>query len=530
MTLPWSKATGVSIGVDWLLAAIAPASAYGRRARERERAFRRGDEAAARDALERVATAAREADASQLAAIARAIVAAPEILTALERARSGGTLADTDFFELGRFLDALSGAIATTQAIPSFAAFTALHGCEALRTALEPGRTRDRTFYLADAFDAALGDERERMRVAQVDLDVARSRAHAEVAEELGLPSIRDGEFTIARERAQELPPSVRIVREGATYLLCRLEPEDDELFALEQRDEAADAVAETEEDVRARLTTIVAASASEIDAARTALGELDALVARAAFVKRYDCIVPEICDEPAASLTDARYLPLDEDLRQSGRTYAPLTFELEGVAVVTGPNMGGKTAALRTLGFAAACVSLGVPVPARAARLPLVETIAWLGLDESPSESALLSSFGREVVAVRDALATGGSRTLVLVDEFARTTSPREGRALTVALVRAFIARKALGLVATHFTDVAGDAEAPHFASGRLGTLPPADGERSLEAALGRIASAMDYGLVRVGPGDAPSADALALAEALGLEPAIVADARSRL
>ena len=89
------------------------------------------------------------------------------------------------------------------------------------------------------------------------------------------------------------MPAAVRILREGATYVLCRLEPGDDELFALDERDRLAAAVAESEEDVRARLSIVVADVAHELDAARIALGELDALVARAAVAQAHACVVP---------------------------------------------------------------------------------------------------------------------------------------------------------------------------------------------------------------------------------------------
>jgi hypothetical protein len=83
---------------------------------------------------------------------------------------------------------------------------------------------------------------------------------------------------------------------------------------------------------------------------------------------------------------------------------------------------------------------------------------------------------------------------------------------------------------VATHFADVARGAGVTHFTSGRLGTLAPPHAEASLEAALARIARAMDYALVPVAD-DAPQpSDALALAEALGLDASFVADARESL
>jgi DNA mismatch repair protein MutS2 len=198
-------------------------------------------------------------------------------------------------------------------------------------------------------------------------------------------------------------------------------------------------------------------------------------------------------------------------------------------MGVVTGPNMGGKTAALRTLGFLAACVALGVPVPAAEARLPLFDEIVWLGIGAAALEDGLLSSFGAEVVTLRSFLDRQAARPLVLVDEFARTTSPREGRALLVALLETLEQRGALGLAATHLAQVT--AAGSHFAIGGLRELPPRDGPPlELEAALRRIAQAMDYRLRRVSGDSGAPGDAIALADALGLDAELIARAKEHL
>jgi DNA mismatch repair protein MutS2 len=130
-------------------------------------------------------------------------------------------------------------------------------------------------------------------------------------------------------------------------------------------------------------------------------------------------------------------------------------------------------------------------------------------------------------VTALRTLLDEPPRPTLVLVDEFARTTSPREGRALLVALIAALGRRGARGLVTTHLTGIASAAAVPHFTAGRL-RIPSdlgAGGALPLGAARARLAAALVYGLEPSrGGGDA---DALALAAALGLDADVIADAR---
>jgi hypothetical protein len=513
-----------------LLDAIAPSGALGRRAREQERAFRPGAETPARAAIERVRAFADAHDATRLTALRAAIAATPDVTPLLARARAGGVLADVDFFELQRFASALIdiAALAGPDAVSS----SALRTGTALLERLAPGRTATRSFYLDNAFDRELSDARAEAAARQAAYDAARGRLAARIAQYAGVEGIRDGEFVLMRDRERgALPPEVRIVRESPAYYLCDISLDEPALAALAARDAQAARVAEREEAVRATLSAYVASEAEELGRSCDALGELDALVARARFAQTYDCVVPEIPAAGALAFSGGRYVPLALALEQRGLRYAPISLELHAMGVVTGPNMGGKTAALRTVGFLAACVALGLPVPAGTARIPLFDEIVWLGIGTTSNEEVLLSSFGAEVVALRAFLARQKERVLVLVDEFARTTSPREGRALLVALLETLDRPGALGLAATHLSHVTPAGVAQHFAIGGLRELPARDGAPlDLGAALQRIAHAMDYRLRAVAPDAEPPADAIALADALGLDAALVARAKEHL
>jgi DNA mismatch repair protein MutS2 len=528
--LHWTEACGEAIGANWLRAALAPSGALGRRARERERAFARGDEAAARARIAQVDRIGRSVEGARLARLRATLAAAPDVGAALVRARAGGVLGDVEFFELVCFLDALEAVAASADA-EAFG--DALPRADApLSAKFAAGRTRSGSFYLDDAFDPELGVARAEAMARQAAYDAARSRLTERIARFAGVEAIRDGEFVLMRERATgPLPAEIHVLRETQTYLLCELSLDEPALAAQAARDAATARVAEIEEGVRARLSAEVGSSAPALERARDSLGEVELLVSRAQFAQQYACAVPEIVEAPEAAFADARYLPLALALERHGRRYAPISLELEGIGVVTGPNMGGKTAALRTLGFLAACVALGVPVPASSARLPLVDEIAWLGIGAAPEDDSLLSSFGAEVVALRSFLGRELALPLVLIDEFARTTSPREGRALLVALLETLRERGALALAATHLAHVTPNGRVAHFAIGGLDELPPRDGAPlDLEAALRRIAESMDYRLRRVAEDAQPPSDAIALADALGLDASLIARAKEHM
>ena len=147
---------------------------------------------------------------------------------------------------------------------------------------------------------------------------------------------------------------------------------------------------------------------------------------------------------------------------------------------------MGGKSVALRTCGFVALCAALGVPVPAKRARVGLFGEIAWLGAGNDDAESGgLLSSYAREVVRLRDVMERNHAPMLALLDEFARTTTPREGRAIVVAVIASLSDRSALAFAATHLSGVAEGASVRHFAVRGLRGIPERPATDDLQAAL---------------------------------------------
>ena len=306
--LPWNAATAAALELEWLLTESAPAGEFGRRFRAQQRAFGPGDEAEARVAVAAVARVGGAASIGMLEALRGALAAVPDPSTALARAAAGDVLGDVDFFDLNRFLDAL-GEVRALLADAAFAGVEAPAGDASLAAALAPGRTPQRSFYLDDAFAPELASARAAANERQTAYDAARGRLTARVALALGLPHVRDGEFTLMRDAlGGPLPPEVRVLREAPTYLACELALDDATLAALAARDAAAVRVAELEEAVRARLSRVAGEAAPALLRACAALGELDAFAGRARFARRYACVEPSsfrqctwIIEAPAA-------------------------------------------------------------------------------------------------------------------------------------------------------------------------------------------------------------------------------------
>jgi hypothetical protein len=315
--LPWTAATAAACGLDMLRRAIAPGCGFGRAALAQTRAYAPGDEAEALAAAGRVDAVAREAEGERLSRVRAALAAAPDPLPSAARARGGEILSDADFFDLLRFDESL-------RELAALCAGTSLVVPEpdsALAEALAPGRGTGRSFHLDDAFDADLPAARDASAAAQAACDSSRSRLATRAAAAVGSPAVRDGEFVLMRDALSgALPPEIRVVREAPTYLLCELALDAAALEAFAARDAAATRVAAVEEAVRARLSASVAAAAEALERACARLGELDLLVARAAFAARHACVVPELVVSGRIALDGARFPPLEDLLAAHGR------------------------------------------------------------------------------------------------------------------------------------------------------------------------------------------------------------------
>ena len=121
-----------------------------------------------------------------------------------------------------------------------------------------------------------------------------------------------------------------------------------------------------------------------------------------------------------------------------------------ETVLVISGPNTGGKTVALKTVGLAALSAQSSIPVAAERAELPIVDHVL-VDIGDEQSIAADLSTFSAHMLNLNSMLAVATERSLVLVDEMGTGTAPEEGAALAVALLEEFRERRALTLATTH-------------------------------------------------------------------------------
>ncbi len=275
-------------------------------------------------------------------------------------------------------------------------------------------------------------------------------------------------------------------------------------------------------------MTRAVAAQAEALLLGAGILAEADTHQALARFAEELECVRPVFTTANIAATSEseldfellaARHPLLELRLREQEASIVPLTIalptypEAKRQMIISGPNTGGKTVALKTAGLLALMAQAGIPVPATRARLPLFTAI-YADIGDAQSIEQNLSTFSSHVVNVDRISREAGDTSLVLLDELGSATDPEEGAALAVAVAEHFLRRRVWCLITTHLTSL------KVYAAKHQGVLNAAVGFDET-----RLAPTYE---LRLG---VPGASAgLNIAARLGLAPDIVANARSQM
>jgi DNA mismatch repair protein MutS2 len=274
-------------------------------------------------------------------------------------------------------------------------------------------------------------------------------------------------------------------------------------------------------------MTRRIGENAEDILASADVLGELELQFAKARFAEEYNCVAVHLTGDsprprtspaspPRMLLGNARHPLLERNLKLKGTSVVPITVELEAERrqfVITGPNTGGKTVTLKTIGLLALMAQSGIPVPADRAEMPVFDAVlADIGDYQSIEQN--LSTFSAHVTNIDFISRTATAESLVLLDELGSATDPEEGAALAVAIAAHFGSVGCMTVISTHHTSL------KVYGANTAGVINASVGfdERTLQPT---------YEL-KIG---VPGASAgINIAQRLGLNPAIIEAARAKL
>jgi DNA mismatch repair protein MutS2 len=378
----------------------------------------------------------------------------PDVSEAVERAARGAVASAAELWQLRELLEVAAklrvfaraqreSHAALSQAVDSPAELSGLEedlarsldadGSVADRASPELARARKRTRELREELKRKLGQLIER------HADVVQADYYTE----------REGRYVLpVRADAHLRVPGI-VLGSSASGATLFVEPEELTGLGNQLRIQEAEALREAAK-VLALLSGYVASDAEDVRIAQAACEEADLLSALAQFARRTRSIVVPLSAEARLDLKSARHPLLA--LSPQPVVENDIAIEAARALVISGPNAGGKTVALKTLGLVAWMARAGIPLP-----VAEESTIGWFScvladIGDEQSIARSLSTFSAHVQRLCSLLEQASDESLILLDELASGTDPEEGAALAAAMLEALTARGAAVAVTTHY------------------------------------------------------------------------------
>ncbi|MEO6836286.1 MAG: Smr/MutS family protein [Candidatus Tumulicola sp.] len=381
------------------------------------------------------------------------VVSAIDTAALTQVAALGRTLGPTDLRAIGDAIAAAAAAYAAVRENAILAAVTTGYvSLRELTRSITDGI--DERGAVLDRASPALGRIRRNLSQAHVDARdrvgaILKSARYAKAIQDT-VVTIREGRFVVPvkAEFSGEFPGIVHDTSSSGQTLF--IEP----LAALDANNRVRTLRIEEEREIQRILEEFsrrVGADANAIERNVDILAALDLLVAKAEVARAMDAIEAELSEEPTIAVRRGRHPLLgDRAVPQS-----LVLDETTRVLVISGPNMGGKTVALKMVGLFVAMTYCGMQIPAASGTTigRFERLVADIGDDQSIAANA--STFSAHLQRMRSMLETADGRTLVIVDEIGGGTEPSAGAALAIAMLERLLERGARGIVTTHATEL---------------------------------------------------------------------------
>ncbi len=391
---------------------------------------------------------------------------ARDVRDAIRRARLGGILDPEQLFDVASTTRSAETLFAHVRPYPPLATRARFSRPPVeVAQAIEHAISADAE--VLDRASVALASARSELRAAQSQLQqrVEGLLRSAAVAKHLQEPIVtqRGGRYVVP-VKAESAGAVKGIVHDrsasGATVFIEPLE-----ILDANNRVREAELAERAEvERVLNELSRRVEAAAEDHDAVVGALAALDLIIARALFAESYECTRPRLTSDGVLDLIEARHpLLMDQASRRAeagegGPSVVPIDIKLGGeihALVVTGPNTGGKTVTLRTIGLLVLMAACGMQIPAaRGSAVPVLRRVfADIGDEQSIQQS--LSTFSSHLRNIVATLGEAERGDLALLDEIGAGTDPDEGAALAMAVLETLLERGVLVAATTHYPEL---------------------------------------------------------------------------
>ncbi len=355
-------------------------------------------------------------------------------LNSLEKSRFDAT----DIFLTKKFLNNYEAIVAQLSS-EICARLQIVFASQELLNMLNIDATQTETFYLSEKYSDELASERQAIKTLDEQIRTLR-RKHLDAIRSKFALDFRFKDFLVIEEQKAVKLDQTYVFREpfDTSHLIVKpVFPE--EYFLLHARkDQHLRKEQEYEQQILARISTKICQEQQHLLQYRACVRKLDVLIAKGRVSMQFRMTKPVLqAYHKLIKIQDGRFLPLLERCSHLQTTYYPLNvaFDNRGI-VISGSNMGGKTALLQSIAFFQLLTQLGFFVPAARFETVVFDQMHYIG-EQRHESVAGLSSFGLELFRFMNAYNDINGRTLYLIDEFARTTNSHEAAALISAILQ---------------------------------------------------------------------------------------------
>lgn len=463
-----------------------------------------------------------------------------QLANTFDRIEAEDTLSVTELFEIKHLVlnmakvKAMMEKLSWERTVGDFL----LHSTDPVMALLDPENSGVGTFYIYSSYSKAL----EEIRTSLLETDTEIKRQTKRIAEQIATEGFKvnaNGEVRIQqidRENIEKAKrhPHLSYRMDIPLYSLFRIKPDPkyqdrhDQLLIEEE---------EAEYKVRTWLTIQLGKHLKMLRANCAHIGQVDLLIAKGQFAVAFQCVRPKFESkadgegEGNLSITAGRHLKVAYSLDRVGKSFTPVDIDIhKTVTLITGANMGGKTVSLRMIGQVVAMAHYGFFVPCKQATLYSLDFL-FISVGDSQSIDMGLSTFGAEIVEIGQVIRRFSDRGLILIDELARGTNPKEGFAISKALIEHLQSGKSKTLITTHYDGLTQGPDLSHYQVNGLKDIDFEDIRTELkEKGIGLLHEYMDYRLTEVSGDKEIPKEALRISEMMGLTQSIIERAKEIL
>ena len=381
-----------------------------------------------------------------------------DLRKSIENCMCGAVLNSVEFFEIKNLAGTVRS-IADSQLglhwkIPDKYKINVLYQVEKL---LDPDNTQLKTFYIYDSYSNKLKEIRRRKAKIEKNLELLRINKRKEIDKEIGIELRTTGDITISRKEIPVIKklldyPKLQVSSETYINITFKIRPDEEMATLMKEIEEIKEQEVLEETKVLEDLSGKLALLGKDILDNMDSIGEFDLLIAKAYLANALAGVKPVISDKIKYIIRNGRHPVVEKGLRKKGKAFTPISVNLdEGVAVITGANMGGKTVSLKLVGLLMIMMQYGLFVPAEYMEAALQDFVFISAGDEQSLDSGL-STFGSEMKSMKEMLYMLDMQGMILIDELARGTNPREGFAISAGIIKYLKKKPCITLITTHF------------------------------------------------------------------------------